>query len=552
MDRARKHLEDKERRVAKRRTQTENAKRKAIERSRNMPSKAMLLQAAIAGDEPHQHCSGCDKAFEKEDARRRYPQVVPIRTLCESCAVQPEVLERLGVFSPALLVDPTNTQCPFDWDKERPLVVAEKRCPRCQSHVKESSDEDDDDDMGVGIDKLCTTAQFRLLHVENGSMRWVNGKMLHWTCRKCKQNKEDDCNVPPTLTTCAQDGLWPVNAFIKQGSVNGQLLFDETMVFVNTAYAVVLGRLRFAGCCSFERLVHTLRALTQDSGRPDLKLSNRLRYLLVRSVTLCRDVQKQLRHRAKDELGLKLNSCMICSKLPEIINPHDLGGCCGLITDGTKKGASRQPDKSVPSTVASGDNALDAALREGHRLLLPQSDLAFSEGLTLRAEERKKADAAAARADAAAARAEVVAQAAAARAKHTEDADATAPAVDGATRCESAAGGANNDGQADGGRAADGQACASGDGCPLGERFHSCDSPNMTPGIDATKEDQKPRRTTCIGVCTHLFILLAGLLVSAKNECTCLSRPSQRRSYFMSPFIRLRSATRPGRRHSEA
>jgi hypothetical protein len=73
-----------------------------------------------------------------------------------------------------------------------------------------------------------------------------------------------------------------------------------------------------------------------------------------------------------------------------------LGGCCGLITDGTKKGASRQPDKSVPSTVASGDNALDAALREGHRLLLPQSDLAISEGLTLRAEERKKADAAAA------------------------------------------------------------------------------------------------------------------------------------------------------------
>ena len=44
----------------------------------------------------------------------------------------------------------------------------------------------------------------------------------------------------------------------------------------------------------------------------------------------------------------------------------------------------------------------------------------------------------------------------------------------------------------------------------------------MTPGIDATKEDQKPRRTTCIGVCTHLLILLAGLLVSAKNECYLL------------------------------
>jgi hypothetical protein len=132
--------------------------------------------------------------------------------------VQPEVLERLGVFSPALLVDPTNTQCPFEWDKERPLVVAEKRCPPCQSHLKESSDEDDDDDMGVGMDKLCTTAQFCLLHVENGSMRWVNGKMLHWTCKKCKANMEEDCNVPPTLITCAQDGLWPVNVFIKQGS----------------------------------------------------------------------------------------------------------------------------------------------------------------------------------------------------------------------------------------------------------------------------------------------------------------------------------------------
>jgi len=68
MERARKHLEDKERRAAKRRDQTEQAKRKADERSQNMPSKALLRQAAIAGDEPHQHCSGCDRAFEN---RRR-------------------------------------------------------------------------------------------------------------------------------------------------------------------------------------------------------------------------------------------------------------------------------------------------------------------------------------------------------------------------------------------------------------------------------------------------------------------------------------------------
>jgi hypothetical protein len=269
----------------------------------------------------------------------------------------------------------------------------------------------------------------------------------------------------------------------------------------------------------------------------------------VRSVTLCRDVQKQLRHAAKDELGLKLNSCMICNKLPDDINPHGLGGCCGLITDGTKKGASRQPHKSVPTSTS--DNALEAALREGHRLVLPQSDLAFSEGLTLKAEEKKKAAAAAVRDEAAA-------QAATARAANPiEDADANAPALDGdATNRESAAGAATagvgatddsaardkdanarsagaadasqgvasaaNDGQADGGAAADGQACASGDGCPLGERFHSCDSPNMTPGIDAMKEDQKPRRTTCIGVCTHLFIFLAGVLVTAKNECYLL------------------------------
>ena len=46
MERARKHLEDKERRAAKRRDQTEQAKRKADERSQNMPSKALLREAA--------------------------------------------------------------------------------------------------------------------------------------------------------------------------------------------------------------------------------------------------------------------------------------------------------------------------------------------------------------------------------------------------------------------------------------------------------------------------------------------------------------------------
>ena len=39
----------------------------------------------------------------------------------------------------------------------------------------------------------------------------------------------------------------------------------------------------------------------------------------------------------------------------------------------------------------------------------------------------------------------------------------------------------------------------------------------MTPGIDAKKEDQKPKRTTGIGVCTHLFIMMAGLLVSNRG-----------------------------------
>ena len=326
MDGALEHLEDKERRAAKRREQSDKAKRKADERCRNMPSKAQLREAALAGDEPHRHCSGCDRAFEKNDIRIRYPHVVPIRTVCESCIAKSEVLDKLGVSSPALTVIPTDS-VPFAWFPDNPLVVAERQCPRCQSRHEESSHENGGDDMNVDVDTFGTTARFRMLHIENGSMRWVDGKMVHWTCKKCKENKEEVCDVSPTLRTCAQEGMWPVSAFIKEGSVNGELMLDETMVFVNTAYAVFLGRLRFAGCCSFERLHHMLRAMTQDSGRPDLKLSNRMRSLLVRSVTLCRVVQKYLRHEAKDELGLKLNSCMICSKLPDDINPHGLGGC---------------------------------------------------------------------------------------------------------------------------------------------------------------------------------------------------------------------------------
>ena len=328
MDGALEHLEDKERRAAKRREQSDKAKRKADERCRNMPSKAQLREAALAGDEPHRHCSGCDRAFEKNDIRIRYPHVVPIRTVCESCIAKSEVLDKLGVSSPALTVIPTDS-VPFAWFPDNPLVVAERQCPRCQSRHEESSHENGGDDMNVDVDvdTFGTTARFRMLYIENGSMRWVDGKMVHWTCKKCKENKEEVCDVSPTLRTCAQEGMWPVSAFIKEGSVNGELMLDETMVFVNTAYAVFLGRLRFAGCCSFERLHHMLRAMTQDSGRPDLKLSNRMRSLLVRSVTLCRDVQKYLRHAAKDELGLKLNSCMICSKLPDDINPHGLGGC---------------------------------------------------------------------------------------------------------------------------------------------------------------------------------------------------------------------------------
>ena len=50
MDGALEHLEDKERRVAKRREQSDKAKREADERCRNMPSKAQLREAALAGD----------------------------------------------------------------------------------------------------------------------------------------------------------------------------------------------------------------------------------------------------------------------------------------------------------------------------------------------------------------------------------------------------------------------------------------------------------------------------------------------------------------------
>jgi hypothetical protein len=189
---------------------TEQAKRKADERSQNMPSKVLLREAAIAGDEPHQHCSGCDRAFEKNDIRIRYPHVVPIRTVCESCIAKSEVLDKLGVSSPALTVIPTDS-VPFAWFPDNPLVVAERQCPRCQSRHKESSDENGGDGMNVDMDTFGTTARFRMLYIENGSMRWVDGKMVHWTCKKCKENKEEVCDVSPTSfhPIKISDPAWP-------------------------------------------------------------------------------------------------------------------------------------------------------------------------------------------------------------------------------------------------------------------------------------------------------------------------------------------------------
>ena len=95
-------------------------------------------------------------------------------------------------------------KCPFEWDKEGPLVVAEKRVatlPVAPQRVVGRSR------LGRGHGHVVHNGAVPGLHIESGSMRWVNGKMLHWTCKKCKASKEDDRKVPPTLISCAQDGL---------------------------------------------------------------------------------------------------------------------------------------------------------------------------------------------------------------------------------------------------------------------------------------------------------------------------------------------------------
>ena len=79
--------------------------------------------------------------------------------------------------------------------------------------------------------------------------------------------------------------------------VDGPLMHDDTMAFCNWPKAAFLARLRFGGRMSFECLHHTLRTLTQDIGRTDFKLSNRLRSLFLKGFTLLRSVDKELRYR---------------------------------------------------------------------------------------------------------------------------------------------------------------------------------------------------------------------------------------------------------------
>ena len=531
IEKAQAHLSRKERRKQQRRCKLDAAQQKERTRIANTPSKETLLRAAMAGDEPHLHCSNCDKTFDTDEARRRYPLAVPMKTLCEPCAGKPEVLVEMGLVASAQLIRPGDTELPFEWEKDRALIVS-ARCPRCHSHYTNGAN----NTARNQLEAFGVAVTFELLWVDDGGMRKVKGnRFVHWSCELCaasqKENGEvENCEVPCTVAAAAADGLWPVVAYIQPGSkdVDGPLMHDDTMVFCNRPRAAFLARLRVCGRMSFECLHLSLRASTQDSGRDDFKLSKRMRGLLLRSLALLRSVDKQLRHRVKDELrDLQLNSCLICSKLDDrVLNPTELGGCCGICIDCTLKGASRNGLKSEPSAVFE-DDSMAKALREGHLLLIPQSDLQFSEQLTKDVQER-------AQVAAAAARAAVAAQAAAARAPTADDADVAShgggdaggqSAADGTAAADvarPAAGGRADTAASAAADGADGQAAASGEGCPLGERFHSFHSPNMTPGIDAKKEDQKPKRTTGIGVCTHLFIMMAGLLVSAKNECYLL------------------------------
>ena len=143
-------------RAAKRRTRTEKARRKADERSQNMPSKALLRQGR---SQVTSNISTAQAATGRSRRRTPGPQVVPIRTLCESCAAQSEVLETLWsvLTGHCLWIRGTHSA------RLTPVRMGQrvasgrgrkKRCPRCQSHHNESSDEEDEDDMDVDMDKL--------------------------------------------------------------------------------------------------------------------------------------------------------------------------------------------------------------------------------------------------------------------------------------------------------------------------------------------------------------------------------------------------------------
>lgn len=541
-------LDSKSRRKRKKRHKTKAAKQMAKTRTANTPSRDTLRLAAMAGDEPHRHCCSCNRMFGQDEARRWYPHVLPMTTLCEPCAAKPEVLVKLGLAPLAHLFRPGDAERPFQWDDDKKLVVA-ARCPRCDSCY---------DDALHGSEVAALSAfgavPFKLLLIDDGGMRVVEkNQFVHWTCNRCTTAGQQDCDVPCTVVAAATLGLWPVIAYTQPGSkdLDGPLMQDDTMVFMHRSKATFLGRLRIAGRMSFECLHDTLRALTLDSGRDDLSLSKRMRSALLRSVTLLRSVEAGLRHRVKDELkdengtSLHLSSCLICSKLDDEINPKELGGCCGICIDCTLKGASK--NVLAPSTVAADvTDSMDEALRADQRLLLRQSDIEFSEQLTKRAQEKARDAAASARA----ATAVDAVDANTAGGRSAADSATAAGASDGGGLDGAAGveGGAAQGGQAsaaevpaherqaaaeasaqDGQAAAeapaqdgDAQAGASVEGCYLGERFHSCHSDNMTPGIDAKMEDMKPKRTTGIGVCTHLFIFIAGLLVSPKHECYLL------------------------------
>lgn len=174
-------------------------------RMANTPSRDTLRLAAMAGDEPHRHCCSCNRMFGQDEARRWYPHVLPMMTLCDPCAAKPEVLVKLGLVPLAHLVRPGDAERPFQWDDDQKLIVA-ARCPRCDSCYDDPLHGSDD----AALSAFGAKVPFKLLLIDDGGMRIVEkSQFVHWTCNRCTTEGQQDCDVPCTVVAAATHS-WPL------------------------------------------------------------------------------------------------------------------------------------------------------------------------------------------------------------------------------------------------------------------------------------------------------------------------------------------------------